>query len=178
MGPAVIEAMQEHAPACLEGVLIPNCIWKAGQSNNKIRKGGMVCIHALLKKHLVSPAALNATFSDLLPILKSCLDDSWSPDNRMIACLVLACLLSDMQAEISADQLREVYPDIIIDDDVDALDVNPSAKQIGGHHNSLLEFFELLVSSNSVLLIESRMDGYGREIAFHKQFVQRNCTLH
>merc|ERR1711934_103676 len=32
-----------------------------------------------------------------------------------------------------------------------------SAKQICGHHDSFLEFFELLVASNSVLLIESRM---------------------
>merc|ERR1712094_131078 len=104
-------------------VLIPNCVWKAGQSNNKIRKGGMVCIHALLKQHLVTPAALNAAFSDLLPILKSCLDDSWSPDNRMIACLVLPCMLTDMQAEITAEQLREVYPEMLkrLDDSNDKI---------------------------------------------------------
>merc|ERR1712118_399612 len=121
--PAVIEAMREHAPVFLETILIPNCIWKAGQSNNKIRKGGMVCIHALLKQHLVSPVALNAVFSDLLPILKSCLDDSWSPDNRMIACLVLACLLNDMQAEITAEQLLEVYPEMLkrLDDSNDKI---------------------------------------------------------
>merc|ERR1711959_268156 len=122
---AVIEALKQHSPAFLEGVLIPNCIWKAGQSNNKIRKGGMVCIHALIKNHMLSPADLNASFSDLLPILKSCLDDSWSPDNRMIACLVLACLLTDMQAEISAEQLREVYPEMLkrLDDSNDKIRV-------------------------------------------------------
>lgn len=120
---AVIEAIKEHSAALLEGILIPNCIWKPGQSNNKIRKGGMVCIHALLKQHLVSPAALNAAFSDLLPILKSCLDDSWSPDNRMIACLVLSCLLGDLQAEISSEQLREVYPEMLkrLDDSNDKI---------------------------------------------------------
>jgi len=119
----ISEALREHAPALLDGVLIPNCIWKAGQGNNKIRKGGMVCIHALLKQHLVSPAALNAAFSDLLPILKSCLDDSWSPDNRMIACLVLACLLTDLQAEINGEQLREVYPEMLkrLDDSNDKI---------------------------------------------------------
>merc|ERR1711865_836408 len=83
----------------------------------------MVCIHALLEQHLVSPAALNAAFSDLLPILKSCLDDSWSPDNRMIACLVLACLLTDLQAEINGEQLREVYPEMLkrLDDSNDKI---------------------------------------------------------
>jgi len=121
--PAVIAVLPEHAPTLLELVLIPNCIWKAGQSNNKIRKGGMVCIHALLQHHLLSASALNAAFSDLLPILKSCLDDSWSPDNRLIACLVLACLLQDLQAEINGEQLREVYPEMLkrLDDSNDKI---------------------------------------------------------
>jgi len=120
---AVIEAMREHSSALLEQLLIPNCIWKPGQSNNKIRKGGMVCIHALLKQHLVPASVLNTVFSDLLPILKSCLDDSHSSDNRMIACLVLACLLTELQAEINADQLREVYPEMLrrLDDSNDKI---------------------------------------------------------
>jgi len=121
--PAVIEAFKQHGSAFLETVLIPNCTWRAGQSNNAIRKGGMVCIHALLKQHLLAPEALDAAFSDLLPILKSCLDDSWSPDNRMIACLVLSCLLTDMQAMISSEQLREVYPEMLkrLDDSNDKI---------------------------------------------------------
>jgi len=121
--PAVIEALRDHSPAFLENVLIPNCIWKPGQSNNKIRKGGMVCMHAFLKQHLVSPKVLDAVFSDLLPILKSCLDDSWSPDNRMIACLVLASLLADLQSEINGEQLREVYPEMLkrLDDSNDKI---------------------------------------------------------
>jgi dynein assembly factor 5 len=121
--PAVIEVLPQHAATFLELVLIPNSIWKAGQSNNKIRKGAMVCIHAMLQKHLLSASDLNAAFSDLLPILKSCLDDSFSPDNRLIACLVLACLLQDLQAEITGEQLREVYPEMLkrLDDSNDKI---------------------------------------------------------
>merc|ERR1719277_1584761 len=83
----------------------------------------MVCVHALLQRRFVEPATLNDAFSDLLPILKSCLDDSWSPDNRMIACLVLSCTLSELQAEISSEQLREVYPELLkrLDDSQDAI---------------------------------------------------------
>lgn len=120
---AILEALSENAPSLLQGVLIPNCVWKVGQSNNKIRKGGMVCIHAMLQRHLVVPGALNAAFPDLLPILKNCLSDDWSPDNRMIACLVLACLLGELQAEISSEQLREVYPEMLkrLDDSNDKI---------------------------------------------------------
>merc|ERR1712190_327850 len=111
--PALAEVMRIHSAAFLQTTLIPNCTWRAGQSNSKIRKAGLVCVHAMLQRRLVSPSALNESFADLLPILKSCLDDSWSPDNRMIACLVLSCTLSELQAEINGEQLREVYPELL-----------------------------------------------------------------
>lgn len=123
--PSVTQAMRQHAAEFLSEVLIPNCTWRAGQSNNKIRKGGMVCIHSMLQRHLIAASSLNAAFSDLLPILKSALDDSFSPDNRMIACLILSCTLSALQAEISGDQLREVYPELLkrLDDSNDKIRV-------------------------------------------------------
>eukprot|EP00927_Polykrikos_kofoidii_P048306 TRINITY_DN42531_c0_g1_i1.p1 TRINITY_DN42531_c0_g1~~TRINITY_DN42531_c0_g1_i1.p1 ORF type:complete len:980 (-),score=178.02 TRINITY_DN42531_c0_g1_i1:255-2915(-) len=120
---ALTAAVREHSAALLQTVLIPNCTWRAGQSNNKIRKGGMICVHSMLQRHLLKPASLNAAFADLLPVLKSCLDDSFSPDNRLIACLVLSAMLTDLQAEISADQLREVYPELLkrLDDSNDKI---------------------------------------------------------
>jgi len=123
--PAMVAALGESASAMLRTVLIPNCTWRAGQSNNKIRKGGLVCIHQLMQRHLLPAATINATFSELMPVLKSCLDDSFSPDSRMIACLVLNATLSELQAEINADQLREVYPELLrrLDDSNDKIRV-------------------------------------------------------
>eukprot|EP00930_Biecheleria_cincta_P036302 TRINITY_DN24905_c0_g1_i1.p1 TRINITY_DN24905_c0_g1~~TRINITY_DN24905_c0_g1_i1.p1 ORF type:complete len:945 (-),score=179.29 TRINITY_DN24905_c0_g1_i1:397-3231(-) len=117
------QALCSQSEPLLNGVLIPNCTWRAGQSNAKIRRGGMVCVHGMLRRHLVPPQVLNEVFADLLPILKSCLDDSWSPDNRMIACLVLSCTLSELQAEINGEQLREVYPELLkrLDDSNDKI---------------------------------------------------------
>merc|ERR1712039_812194 len=121
----MVEAMQHHSPALVQTVLIPNCHWKAGQANNKIRQAGMTCMHALLQRHLISPASLNAVFADLLPILKSCLDDSWAPSNRLIACLVLSCVLTELQEEINGEQLREIYPELLkrLDDSNDKIRV-------------------------------------------------------
>mmetsp|Transcript_40910 Transcript_40910/g.73939 ORF Transcript_40910/g.73939 Transcript_40910/m.73939 type:complete len:944 (+) Transcript_40910:78-2909(+) len=121
----LLAALRESSSELLENVLLPNCVWKAGQSNNKIRKGAVVCVHALLRQHLVEPAVLNASFADILPILKSCLDDTWNPDNRMIACLVLSCLLSELRHEVNGDQLREVYPELLkrLDDSNDKIRV-------------------------------------------------------
>jgi hypothetical protein len=121
--PILTAAIKEHTPLLLDTVLIPNCTWRSGQSNNKIRKGGMICIHQLLQRHMVIPSALNAIFADLLPMLKSCLDDSFSPDNRLIACLVLSGTLSGLQSEINSEQLREVYPELLkrLDDSNDKI---------------------------------------------------------
>merc|ERR1719221_21922 len=79
----------------------------------------------MLQRHLIAAPALNQSFSDLLPILKSALDDSFSPDNRMLACLVLSCTLIELQAEISGEQLREVYPELLkrLDDSNDKIRV-------------------------------------------------------
>jgi len=122
---ALTEALRKHSSELLQGVLIPNCTWRAGQSNNKIRKGGMVCIHSLLRRHLVPASILNEAFVDLMPVLKACLDDSWSPDNRMIACLVMSCTMADLQAEINGEQLREIYPELLkrLDDSNDKIRV-------------------------------------------------------
>jgi dynein assembly factor 5 len=115
--------LRQNAGPLLDMVLVPNCVWKAGQSNNAIRKGSLVCLHALLQRHLAPANVLGSCFGDLLPIIKSCLDDSWSPDNRMIACLVLTCLLREMQADITSEQLREVYPELLkrLDDSNDKI---------------------------------------------------------
>jgi dynein assembly factor 5 len=123
--PVLREAMKQEASKLLDSILIPNCTWRVGQSNNKIRKGGMICIHALLERHLIPPSSLNEVFVDLLPILKSGLDDSFSPDNRLIACLVLKCTLVELQAEINGEQLREIYPELLkrLDDSNDKIRV-------------------------------------------------------
>merc|ERR1719219_2061816 len=77
----------------------------------------------MLSRRLIAAPALNESFADLLPILKSALEDSFSPDNRMIACLILSCTLSELQAEISGEQLREVYPELLkrLDDSNDKI---------------------------------------------------------
>jgi len=121
--PAIADALRASSPVLLKDVLIPNCSWRAGQSNTKIRKGSMVCMHALLQKRLVDPAALNGVFADMMPILKSALDDSWSPDNRMIACMVLSATMSELSSEVTSEQLREVYPELLkrLDDSNDKI---------------------------------------------------------
>jgi len=53
------------------------------------------------------------------------MDDSWSPDNRMVAVLTAGALLSEMQSIVNAEHLREIYPDLLkrLDDSNDQIRV-------------------------------------------------------
>merc|ERR1719310_1329745 len=67
---------------------------------------------------------------------------------------------------------------IVVDDDVDTLDVDPTPKEVSAHHDALLELFELLVARNTLLLVEARVNGDRWETALHEQLVQSNRALH
>ena len=61
--------------------------------------------------HLVEARELNESFSDMLPPMMTCKDDSWPPDNRMVAVLTASAQLF-MQSIVHAEELREIYPDL------------------------------------------------------------------
>ena len=61
--------------------------------------------------HLVEPLALNECFSDMPPLMMACMDDSWSPDNRLVAVLTAGAMPS-MQSIDNAEHFREIYPDL------------------------------------------------------------------
>lgn len=65
---------------------------------------------------------------------------------------------------------------IVVYDNIHTLNINSTAKDICGNHNSLAKVFEALVSCNSLLLIQMSMNTNGREFAFHKQSVEFFCT--
>mmetsp|Transcript_84567 Transcript_84567/g.141017 ORF Transcript_84567/g.141017 Transcript_84567/m.141017 type:complete len:338 (+) Transcript_84567:450-1463(+) len=58
---------------------------------------------------------------------------------------------------------------IIVDDDVDPLNVDPTGKQIRGHHDTALELFEGRIGLDSVLLRHPRMNASGGELALAQE---------
>mmetsp|Transcript_125271 Transcript_125271/g.400431 ORF Transcript_125271/g.400431 Transcript_125271/m.400431 type:complete len:293 (-) Transcript_125271:886-1764(-) len=67
---------------------------------------------------------------------------------------------------------------VVIDHNVDPLDVDATAEQVGGDHDSLLELLELLVARNAVFLAQTRVDGDRREVALDQELVEGGCALH
>jgi len=115
------EELRESMKCCALGltmeVIMPNAVWRPGQSNNKIRKGALVCILAVLEARILDPADLTSTvMPTLTPILKSAMDDSWSPDNRLVSCLVITHGLDNLLVvnfPVPDDLLREIYPELL-----------------------------------------------------------------
>ena len=62
--------------------------------------------------HLIEARELNECLSDMSPPMMTCEDDSWSPDNWMVAVVTASAQLF-MQSIVYAEQLREIYPDLL-----------------------------------------------------------------
>lgn len=117
------EAVKLAGASLIEDVLVPNATWQAGQANSKIRKGAMVCINSLLNKKLISPEELQECLGSLMPVIKSSLDDNWSPDNRLAGIYVVTEILKNLHGVVTGDELREIYPELLkrLDDSNDTI---------------------------------------------------------
>ncbi len=54
-----------------------------GKSQIKMRKASVVNFLHVMQRRLISVEELHHTYKDLLPVLKTCLDDDWGPDLRI-----------------------------------------------------------------------------------------------
>merc|ERR1719316_1607325 len=125
---ADLQVPQTHALAAIRTVLSPNATWRSGNANQRIRKGALVCMNLMLESQLLGANEVRALINEILPTLKMVLDDSWSPDNRLIATLVLGGLLAaiargDALPDLDGEVLRDVYPELLkrLDDSNDAI---------------------------------------------------------
>lgn len=66
---------------------------------------------------------------------------------------------------------------IVVDSQVDTLDVDTAAEDVGGDTDTLIEVLELLVAANALLLGHARVNGDGREVAFTQKLVELGRTL-
>ena len=61
---------------------------------------------------------------------------------------------------------------VVVDNDVDALDVNAAAEDVGGNHDALLEVLEELVLLEPLLLLHAGVNGDGGEVALNEEVVE------
>jgi hypothetical protein len=66
---------------------------------------------------------------------------------------------------------------VVVDDDVHALDIDTTSKEVGGDHDSRAEGLEVAITGNSFLLLQVRMDADGGEVALTKEAGQLFSSL-
>jgi len=54
---------------------------------------------------------------------------------------------------------------VVVDDDVDSLNIDSTAKDVGSNHDTRLEVLELSVLVNSLFLLHASVDTDGGEVA-------------
>jgi len=72
----------------------------------------------------------------------------------------------------AVEELVGVIGEVVVDDDVDTLNVNTTAEQIGRYENSGVEVLEGLVLGNTLVLLHAGMDADGGEVALGEEAVE------
>mmetsp|Transcript_46400 Transcript_46400/g.53774 ORF Transcript_46400/g.53774 Transcript_46400/m.53774 type:complete len:558 (-) Transcript_46400:155-1828(-) len=115
------EDIKQHSSTILNKILMPCIQWKVGKPNIKIRRGGILNMILLLQNNLISNAALEKSLGELIPLVKSCMNDDWAPDLRHSSCTFLDFLFVKLREELSDSDLRDIYPALLerLDDSQD-----------------------------------------------------------
>lgn len=155
-----LEDLHEHVRAnslrILSKILIPCAVWKAGKPYIKIRKAAMICMIKLINSGLISPENLFQVIfhiylfrvqclSDIKPVLKSCLNDDWSPDLRYASTVFLDALISGLKDIIPDLDLKDLYPHLLerLDDsqDINRIEVTKAIKSFFQCRNVIRVYF-------------------------------------
>ena len=67
---------------------------------------------------------------------------------------------------------------VVVDDDVDALDVDAAAPDVRRDEDTVLEVLEGLVERDALRLLDARVDGHRGEVALLQQLVELDGALH
>ena len=129
----------------LREILIPNLSWRSGQANSALRKVALVVFRKIVSSDSVRVRA--SVFTDSIGVIKCCMDDSWSPDIRLLATLLLSDLIEGLH--VSEPRVTEIYSDILkrLDDSHNEIRISASG--------CLVSFFGLLQRSSDTLPVSS-----------------------
>ena len=89
----------------MQRLLLPNLVWRVGRVASSVRKVALRCLSTLLRRRLVEADSLAALWdgdAQLLPVMKSCLDDD-EPLARQLTCLSLMSVFEILPGRINME---------------------------------------------------------------------------
>ncbi|KAF0691040.1 Aste57867_17652 [Aphanomyces stellatus] len=116
------QAFQPFAATLLVKGITPNIVWQSGKVAATVRKVAIACTYTLLRQGLANQPALFEAAPQMLPVLKSCLDDS-DAKTRQLVCLSLQHLFVALPNALSEEPVSQLYHDILkrLDDSNDVV---------------------------------------------------------
>jgi len=82
-------------------ILIPCCVWKVGKQNSNIRKTSVQIIRKLIERNYFSKENLYKYYKDLMSVLKSCLEDEWNAELRLVSVSFIGVLMNFLNGVIT-----------------------------------------------------------------------------
>ncbi|GBG80246.1 hypothetical protein CBR_g30611 [Chara braunii] len=141
--PDLRSAWEPLAFRVITELLLPCGIWQVGKVAAAIRHATMVALGTVLRRGLCQVDDLVGAFrcGQLLPVVKSCLDEDYYADTRRAACHVMKNILRIAGDVLNDEERREIYPQLLkrMDDNNDKIRLDNT--------QSVRVFFEKMPSS-------------------------------
>ncbi|GLD91633.1 hypothetical protein PINS_up000166 [Pythium insidiosum] len=109
---AVCQAFKPFNTQLLLKAIMPNIVWHGGRVAATIRKVAVACAYTLLRQGLADQPCLFEAAPQMLPVLKSCLDDG-DAKTRQLVCLALQYLFVALPGCLGEEPVHQLYAEIL-----------------------------------------------------------------
>ncbi|DBA01279.1 TPA: hypothetical protein N0F65_001784 [Lagenidium giganteum] len=119
---AIAKAFEPFSQSLLLKAITPNVVWQGGRVAATIRKVAVACTYTLLRQGLANKECLFEAAPQMLPVLKSSLDDS-DAKTRQLVCLALQYLFVALPGCLGEEPVHQLYAEILkrLDDSNDVV---------------------------------------------------------
>ncbi|CAG9464914.1 unnamed protein product [Pedinophyceae sp. YPF-701] len=104
-----------NAPGVLLRLLLPPMLWKVGKVAAAVRYAAVVCVATFLRRRLATAAQLIEVLAvpNVLTMMHGVMEEDYYQDTRHTACHLMLHLLESCGAELTYEQLRAIYPELM-----------------------------------------------------------------
>ncbi|KAL7691346.1 putative armadillo-like helical protein [Plasmopara halstedii] len=119
---SIIQAFKPYSVPLLKQAIISNIVWRGGRVSATIRKVAVASAYTLLRQGIADQSCLFETAPEMLPVLKSSLDDG-DAKTRQLVCLALQYLFVALPGCLGEEPVHQLYADILkrLDDSSDTV---------------------------------------------------------
>jgi hypothetical protein len=107
-----LPSLQKSSVKIMKECLIPNMVWSAGKVASTVRKVGVACLYTMLRQNIAHQKCLFATGSEVLPLLKTSLDD-YDGSTRQMTCLAMDYMFKALPGALSNEVVVQLYGDLL-----------------------------------------------------------------